>query len=379
MTQPAYAAARLAATKIHEHLTRHLEGLPAARRVQLAPTPDLTVVEAMIDAAFWASLRREEGYTPLISLAFTAPDAGLRSMTFERPFPLAPQLLTHVAPAVERPGLHLGVWPHDGELKVWGATRSLPPFCLVLEVVAPGLLVVKHTRGEESGKFVNIAVIQGDQIKVIDERAAMLPDCPALLTSLLGFDSQFKSAESVSVLIQLAVSMRAHKRGGTLLVVPANSTTWKDSILQPMNYAVVPPFDGLAVLARQEPDDWEHGRWQDAVRRAIDGVAGLTAVDGATVITDQYDLHAFGIKIVRRSGSAQISQVMRTQPIEGASPMLIEPSQLGGTRHLSGAQFVHDQRDSIALVASQDGLFTVFGWSPCEGMVQAHRVDALLL
>lgn len=103
------------------------------------------------------------------------------------------------------------------------------------------------------------------------------------------------------------------------------------------------------------------------------------AVDGATVITDQYDLHAFGIKIVRRSGSAQISQVMRTQPIEGASPMLIEPSQLGGTRHLSGAQFVHDQRDSIALVASQDGLFTVFGWSPCEGMVQAHRVDALLL
>jgi hypothetical protein len=46
---------------------------------------------------------------------------------------------------------------------------------------------------------------------------------------------------------------------------------------------------------------------------------------------------------------------------------------------LSAAQFVFDQRDSIALVASQDGRFTVFAWSPCELMVHAHRVDTLLL
>ena len=56
-----------------------------------------------------------------------------------------------------------------------------------------------------------------------------------------------------------------------------------------------------------------------------------------------------------------------TEPIEGsrARPSL-HPSQLGGTRHLSAAQFVHDQRDAVALVASQDGRFTVFAWSPCE-------------
>ena len=57
----------------------------------------------------------------------------------------------------------------------------------------------------------------------------------------------------------------------------------------------------------------------------------------------------------------------------------MHPSQLGGTRHLSAAQFVHDQRDAVALVASQDGRFTVFAWSPCEDMVHAHRVEALLL
>jgi hypothetical protein len=31
------------------------------------------------------------------------------------------------------------------------------------------------------------------------------------------------------------------------------------------------------------------------------------------------------------------------------------------------------------LVASPDGRFTVFGWSPCERMVHAHRIETLLL
>ena len=116
----------------------------------------------------------------------------------------------------------MGVCREQEELWVWGATRHLPPFSLVLEVVAPGLLVIKHSRGEESGKFVNIAVIEGDRVKIIDERAARFPDCPALLYSLLGMESQFAADGSVSVLIQLAVSMREHGRGGLLLVVPAN-------------------------------------------------------------------------------------------------------------------------------------------------------------
>ena len=117
----------------------------------------------------------------------------------------------------------------------------------------------------------------------------------------------------------------------------------------------------------------------DALRRAVDGVAGLTAVDGATVITDQYEVLAFGAKIVRRDGSSQVAEVIMTEPIEGARAEVVEPAQLGGTRHLSAAQFVRDQHDAVALVASQDGRFTVFAWSPCENMVHAHRIETLLL
>ena len=50
-----------------------------------------------------------------------------------------------------------------------------------------------------------------------------------------------------------------------------------------------------------------------------------------------------------------------------------------GTRHLSAAQFVHEQRDALALVASQDRRFTVFTWGEEEGMVLGYRVEALLL
>jgi hypothetical protein len=102
-------------------------------------------------------------------------------------------------------------------------------------------------------------------------------------------------------------------------------------------------------------------------------------VDGATVITDGYEVVAFGAKIVRRDGSPQVTEVIMTEPIEGTCAEVVEPSQLGGTRHLSAAQFVRDQPDAVALVASQDGRFTVFAWSPCENMVHAHRIDALLL
>ena len=71
-------------------------------------------------------------------------------------------------------------------LCVWGATRSIPSLCFVVEVAAPGLIVIKHHSGETTGKFVNVAVLEGDQVKIVDERAAAIPDCPALLTALLG-------------------------------------------------------------------------------------------------------------------------------------------------------------------------------------------------
>jgi hypothetical protein len=140
MTHPAYPAARTAAARIHAHFMRHVATIQVGRKS--VAVPDTETIEAMIEAAFWASLRREEGYMPRISLAFVAPEAVRGPLMFERRLPLAAQPLTRLGPAVERPGIHLGVWRDDEQFFVWGATRNLPPFCAVLEVVAPGLVVV---------------------------------------------------------------------------------------------------------------------------------------------------------------------------------------------------------------------------------------------
>jgi hypothetical protein len=377
MSGPPYPAARAVAPTIEGYFRRHLAGEDESQH-DATLLPDAGAVERIIDTAFWASLRREEGYVPKISLAFLRPEQTVSSLMFERPLPLAPAALAHLAPAVERPGIHLGVWRERDELRVWGTTRVIPTFCFVLEVVGPGLLVVKHRRSE-SGKFVNVVVLEGDQTKVVDESASTLPDCPALLTSLLGFHSARASLEDVNVLVELAVSMRTHGRGGSLLVVPARTESWRESILRPISYPVVPPFAELAELMREDAGERHQRRWQDALQPAIEAIAGLTAVDGATVITNEYEVLAFGAKIGRRDGWTRVQEVVVTEPIEGSAATIVHPAELGGTRHLSAAQFVQDQRDALALVASQDGRFTIFAWSPRENIVHAHRVESLLL
>ena len=377
MNLPSFPAARAVATRVQPHFSRHVpanaDGTP-----DLSLQPDAATIENIVDAAFWASLRRQEGYVPKISLAFLPVSRAGQSISFERPLALAPEPLTRLSPAVERPGIHLGVWRENSELMVWGTTRALPEFCFVLEVVAPGLLVIKHSRGQESGKFINVAVLEGDQIKVIDHSATG-PGCPAPLSAMLAFESPSSPAQSFSLLTQISVSMRAHGRGGLLLVVPANTEEWRASIVHPIQYAVSPPFCELTEMLKEEPGAKARRKWEDALRRAIDALAGLTAIDGATVITDQYELLAFGAKIGRRDDWPRIEQVIVTEPIEGATKEIMHPAQLGGTRHLSAAQFAQDQRDAIAVVASQDGRFTLFSWSSCEEMVHAHRVESLLL
>lgn len=380
MTQPAYAVARSVAPAVAVHLRRHRERLPPLPgRPPETLLPDAQTIEQLVDATFWASVRREEGYIPKISLAFLPPTSDVHPLMFARALPLDPGALTKLAAAVERPGIHLGAWPDGDRLNVWGATYTIPPFCFVVEVVAPGLLVLKHRPIEPSRKFVNVAVLEGDRIKIVDERASLMPDCPMLLTSMLGLESRESRTSATNILVQIALSMRRHGRGGTLLVIPAGSEAWRQSIVHPIGYSVDPPFTELAELVVAGHGDGTEQEWIDELDRAIEAAAGLTAVDGATVMTDKYELLAFGAKIRPRDGGAHVTEVVVTEPIEGDTPERVDPGRLGGTRHLSAAQFALDQPESLALVASQDGRFTIFAWSPCEGTVHAHRVEALLL
>ncbi len=376
MSASLYPAARSFAARLEDHFARHAASGP--RGPASAPSPDAGAIEAMVDAGFWASLQREEGYAPEISLAFLPPERASRPLMFAAALPLGARALARLAPAVERPGIHLGVWRERGELVVWGTTRAIPPFCFVLEVLGAGLMVVKHRPREDSTKFHNVAVFEGEHVKVLSPQSVDVADHPPLLKSLIEPQAPASPDDPADVLLRIAVSMRAHKRGGTLLMVPAASDVWRESIVQPIAYAVVPPFTELADLVRGPAAD-AASRKEGALGRVVDAVAGLTAVDGATLLTDHYELLAFGVKIGRPDGRPRVERVELSEPIEGGAPAVVNPLQLGGTRHISAAQFAQDQPDAVALVASQDGRFTIFAWSRRDGLVHAHRVETLLL
>ena len=379
VSETSYKAARLVSGAIETHFATQLA--EAARRGEgrLAPEPTKQVIEAIIDTAFWTSLRKEEGRSPKISLAFLSPQQSEQPLMFERRLPITPDILIKLAPAVERSGIHLGVWQDNGELYIWGTTHDIPGFCFVLEVVEPGLLVVKHRRVDGFGKFVNVAVLNGDEVKIVDEQSVNLPDCPAMVSSLLGFTSQASWNNPVNLHVQLAVSMRAHGHGGLLLIVPSESDKWRESIIDPISYEVSPAFSALSDLMVQDVNKKSLSLWKEELSKEIDCVAGLTAVDGATIINDRHELLAFGAKITRPHGNATVKEIMVTEPIIDFPVQIIAPGQDGGTRHFAAAQFIFDQRDALALVASQDGRFTIFSWSPCDEIVHAHRVDTLLL
>src|SRR5258705_497032 len=65
--EPTYQAARAVAAPMEAHFARHLAAARERGEEELAPEPDAQAIEAIIDATFWASLRREEGHSPKIS------------------------------------------------------------------------------------------------------------------------------------------------------------------------------------------------------------------------------------------------------------------------------------------------------------------------
>src|SRR5256885_9823455 len=61
---PSYPAARIVANRLQARIAAALD------KMGDAPKPDARTIEEIITTAFWASLRREEGHAPRISIAF---------------------------------------------------------------------------------------------------------------------------------------------------------------------------------------------------------------------------------------------------------------------------------------------------------------------
>ena len=100
--------------------------------------------------------------------------------------------------------------------------------------------------------------------------------------------------------------------------------------------------EGIIAVVGAHPHAKRQRAWQEELGRTVDWVAGLTAVDGAVILTDTYEMLGFGAKIARRRGWEQVNQVVVTEPIQGAVSAVVHPEQLGGTRHLSAYGLIYE-------------------------------------
>jgi len=104
--------------------------------------------------------------------------------------------------------------------------------------------------------------------------------------------------------------------------------------------------------------------------KEADLLGRFTAVDGATIVTKDFDIIAIGAKIRELEGPPDIKnnplKPWIQQPYEGCEPNEKPEglSALGGTRHQSAAQFVYAHRTEtvFAIVASQDGKISIIYW-----------------
>ncbi len=98
--EPTYKAARLVSSAVEKHFAGQLATAAKRGDTNLAHEPSKQIIEAIIDTAFWTSLRKEEGRSPKISLAFLPPDKSEQPLIFAERLPLSPDMLKKLTPAV---------------------------------------------------------------------------------------------------------------------------------------------------------------------------------------------------------------------------------------------------------------------------------------
>jgi len=371
-------------SRIHAQL-KHLVaiGLPAVFGSGQQLTQEQ--ISQLLESTFWASLRADEGRATrtcvAVSPAMRFPDA----LAFHTPVVYGEGPIAKLAPAVP-PGGCLLVSISDGRPEIWGIGRTRPISTVdgfAIELSEPGVIRVNV------GPFQPFIVLNGRSNPVL---AGSRIDLAHFLKSALRKtfpENDILQTQAVwrecLVLTFLAKTIVEHGHGGMLLIVPNESGPWSASI-DPFAYKLVAPDtrirDGirreLTEMAAQgemlqrvsQPDvpadlrDQILGAvaprpWYD--ERDVLAISSFAGVDGAIVIASDLSVLGFGATIaVPQDGALRVC-TFRPEP--GSQEAIAVPLEtLGGTRHQSAARFVGANKDSVAVVLSQDRHMSVMRW-----------------
>ena len=258
---------------------------------------------------------------PKISLAFLPPEQTPQPLRFERPLPLAPAALARAGAGGRAPG-HSSrrVAPRQASCASGARRATIPPFCFVLEVAAPGLLVVKHRRTRSRASSSTSPCSRAIRSRSSTSAASSLPDCPALLTSLLGFDARTSASDDST-----CWSSSRCRCARTA----AAARCWSCRPARERVARVDRAADRLRRARRRSPSSRSllhaRGRPTSALARLAGGARprrrGHRRADrGRRRDGDHRSLRAAGVRRQDRAGAQgwpRVEQVIVTEPIEG--------------------------------------------------------------
>jgi hypothetical protein len=369
--------------KIHDQLAHLSKVVPPIFCSPLMLTREQ--LSTLIENAFWASLRANEGRMTRVCIVVAAPNSLRDAIAFSTPALYDESHIAMLAPAASPNGCLL-VSPGTDGLAIWGLGRGrTAPWsdAVIVEATDPGTVRVGL------GPFKTFAVFSGRSISMVEGTGIDLFVYLERALRKLSPQDDFIETQAVaresSALASLAVAIVADDHGGTVLVVPSEEGEWLKS-LSSFSFQFAVPDTTIRDLIRTElksqvawgealqrmmatdlPDEVKNlvagtvGVCAVDIKGAVRTIASLAAVDGAIVVTRDLRVLGFGAKIAVVSGPPPSVSVFQPEP--GPQPVArCALEDLGGTRHQSAARFVAANRDAVAIVISQDRHMSVAAW-----------------
>ncbi|HEX4201544.1 MAG TPA: hypothetical protein VHY59_08505 [Chthoniobacterales bacterium] len=369
----------------------------------------------LLDVAYHASLLREEQRPVTFRLLLGHPDdvvkseqppTALSGVSFERPRPFNEQEVRRISMAADFFRSLVAVAPYgDEKLKIWGILLSgtrwvnsvdggrftgYPlPTRVVIHALGPGRITVfvGHRR---------IAALSGGQLEAYafdlfqstwlrESFAAVRKNMQQWLVqeetnhSSVTVDVDLLRAVSQNVIRRTLSVVRNAKHGGTLVFIDPDDEGEFATLGGPMRFkyqlaksphrnryrqlmkSAVIRLCQLAVTNHVQNIGWNEyqgfadrqlGELDEAFFEFAHFLGDLMAVDGALVLTKQYEIVGFGAELL--SEAPCLSSVRRAMDLE-ATIWANESLDDVGTRHRAVYRLCDQHRKCLAIVISQDG------------------------
>jgi len=364
------------------------------------PLPDIRDLCAIVETAFWASLKREEDRPITFSIALMSKDDIAEEqgfiMSFARSFPLTEESVAKLAPAFDPKTASLLVTPIDDkktEYEIWAAMffnpttdrfGEIPVAIADLDLLRPDVLMVTAittgwltiTRGNwQIGRFAF-----GDFVRAIPSPFYSKAMGSHIIDAIKN-DDGFKEHQSLywhvyrDTLVRLLAEVSARGHGGTIVIIPDEKIQQYKSCFS-SGYSFRESLDLESLLNRllvfsKCKDILLKVALKKRYSERVNVLAQFACIDGALIVSSRLEVISFGARL----GAPEWGGRIFVGPDGfGGGGEKFDASKLG-TRHKSTIDFVGACPGCIGFVVSQDGPIrgfarkdneTILCWPDCR-------------